>query len=201
MFKEALLSQSQGLLNVLEWGSGGSTVYFTRFLREQGIDYSWTSLEYNADWYQRVQKLVENDSSTHLKLFDVGNHSLRQRHTDMEEYIKYPATLGKHFDLIFVDGRKRRRCLLEARRLISKDGIVFLHDAHRRHYHSALKEYPTSRFVTPFFWYGTMKKPKQSQKIKNKLMNVTNKLIYLMIFAPFYAVKRTVRSYLYGIPK
>ncbi len=147
-------------VDVLEWGSGGSTVYYTKFLREKGVSYTWTSVEYNKRWYERVSDLVKSDPNTKLVLFDVGNDVLRQRDLPMDEYVNYPATLGKKYDVIFVDGRKRRRCVLEAARLLNPRGVVLLHDARRTFYHCAFAAYPDSRILLwSGLWQGKLEDP------------------------------------------
>lgn len=157
---ERILSSYGPHLDVLEWGSGGSTVYFAQFLRDEGISYTWTSIEYNRIWHERISHVVRDDKCVDLVLFDVGNTELRQRYTSMEEYITYPATLGKKYDVILVDGRKRRRCLLEARNLLKPDGVVFLHDARRTYYHCAFSAYPDSQVLLwTGLWQGKLEDP------------------------------------------
>lgn len=157
--ERALLSLPARPLRVLEWGSGGSTVYFTRFLREKNIPYEWVSVEYNKGWHERIRSATEEDTATSVVLFDSGNGSILQPDVPMDEYVNYPKTLGKEFDLILVDGRKRRRCLLAARELIVDGGFVFLHDAQREYYHSAFSVFPRSRFVSGRLWLGMVKTP------------------------------------------
>lgn len=141
-------------LEVLEWGSGGSTLHFTGFMRQNGIAYRWLSLEYNARWYRQVQQEVSNDRCIELALFDVGNDRLRQRYTEMSDYVSYPTTLGRTFDVVVIDGRKRRRCLLEARHLLKPAGVVLLHDAERPHYQCAFSSYSSGKFLTKHLWLG-----------------------------------------------
>jgi predicted O-methyltransferase YrrM len=143
-----------GRVDVLEWGSGGSTVYFTRFLRNHSIPYSWTSLEYNARWARDVERELAGDSDTTVVLIDVGNDRVLQRYTEMEEYIAYPRTTGKKFDFVFIDGRKRRRCLLEALHLLNENGVALLHDAERRYYWSAFKSFPRGHFPQPRLFFA-----------------------------------------------
>ena len=50
----------------------------------------------------------------------------RDRLADLDAYVAYPATLDRRFDFIFVDGRKRRRCLIEAAQLLKPNGAVVL---------------------------------------------------------------------------
>jgi hypothetical protein len=169
-------------IDVLEWGSGGSTVYFTRFLRESGISYSWTSMEYNKQWYEKITEAVKEDPDTKLYLFDVGNTELKQRFTNMDEYVTYPASLGKKYDVIIVDGRKRRRCLLEVAKLLKPNGTAILHDARRTYYHSAFKMYPDSRIVARSgLWFGRLESPGIIQKILN-LLNYWGFRVYTFSF-------------------
>lgn len=157
--ERALLAQKGRPLRILEWGSGGSTVYFTKFLQKHGIAYEWISLEYNKRWAETVTAGLEGDPHTRVVLFDVGNDQVLQRDIPMNEYVDYPRTLGVQFDFILVDGRKRRRCLIEARSLVAPSGVVVCHDAERHYYQCAFSVYPRGRFVTSRVWMGTLETP------------------------------------------
>jgi len=165
---KGILSSYHDQVDVLEWGSGGSTVYFTDFLKKENINYTWTSLEYNRVWYDKISRLTASDKDIDLILFDVGNTELKQRNTSMDEYVSYPSTLGKKYDVIFVDGRKRRRCLLEAKSLLKSGGTVILHDARRTYYHCAFSSYPDRRvLLRTGLWQGRMEDPGIAQKVIN----------------------------------
>jgi len=170
MTMKSILSSYGRHLDVLEWGSGGSTVYFTQFLKNKGISYTWTSIEYNKVWYERISDRVKDDKNISLALFDVGNTELKQRNAPMDEYVAYPATLEKKYDVIFVDGRKRRRCLLEATALLKPSGVVLLHDARRTYYHSAFSAYPDSRMLLwTGLWVGKLEGPGFVRRVINFL--------------------------------
>lgn len=154
LFSKELCSRKR--VDVLEWGSGGSTIYFTNLLREKGVPFTWTSIEYNKKWYEGVKEKVGPE--VEVVLFDVGNDEVKQLENPMDEYVEYPKTTGKKYDVILVDGRKRRRCLLVAKEVLRKGGVVFLHDAQRRYYHSAFSEYPDSRRVLWRMWRGSLDK-------------------------------------------
>ena len=142
-------------INVLEWGSGGSTVHFPAALKSKGIKYHWLSLEYNASWYSHITALTRHDIDIEVVLFDVGNNELQQRNAEMQNYIHYPASLNQKFDVIIIDGRKRRRCLLEAARLLNSGGAAFLHDAERTYYHCAFSSFRSGEFLSKKLWVGT----------------------------------------------
>jgi hypothetical protein len=70
-----------------------------------------------------------------------------------KNYVDYPRRLGKKFDVIIVDARFRRRCIQAAREALQTDGVVVLHDAHKKQYHDGLELYPYRRFIDSGTWY------------------------------------------------
>lgn len=165
---EGILLSYGSHLDILEWGSGGSTVYFTQFLRNKGVSYTWVSIEYNKIWYEKISGMTKDDKDISLVLFDVGNTKLRQPNVPMNEYVDYPASLGKKYDFILVDGRKRRRCLLEASKLLKPGGTVILHDGRRTFYHSAFSAYPDSRILLKTgIWQGKLENPGFVRRVIN----------------------------------
>ncbi len=177
-------------LRVLEWGSGGSTLHFTRFMQNHNIDYEWVSLEYNKNWYKKVKDAVAHDSNIEIVLFDVGNDRLKQRDIPMDEYVVYPRTLGKKFDMVLVDGRKRRRCVLEAKHILAPGGVVFLHDAQRPYYHPAFSEFPDRRFASLFLWRGKNEIPCIGNRVRNIFSTFFFRTLYFIFIAPPQWVKR-----------
>lgn len=168
---EKILLSFSPKVDVLEWGSGGSTVYFTEFLKQEGVSYTWDSIEYNRNWYEKIFNLVKDDKNITITLFDVGNNELKQPNINMDEYVSYPATLNKKYDFIFVDGRKRRRCVLEAKKMLKPDGIVILHDGRRTYYHPAFSAFPDRRILLKTgLWQGKLKDPGIVRKIINSII-------------------------------
>lgn len=167
---ESILQAHGKHIDVLEWGSGGSTVYFTRFLQSKGISYTWISVEYNKVWYEKISNMLKDDKNVSIALFDVGNTNVKQPDIPMDEYVAYPSTLGGKYDVILVDGRKRRRCLLEASKILKPGGVVLLHDARRTYYHSAFSAYPDSQIILwTGFWVGKLEDPGLIRKIINRM--------------------------------
>ncbi|MGY2026945.1 hypothetical protein [Nocardia gipuzkoensis] len=166
----------------LEWGSGLSSLTFTRSLADAGSDFNWITLEHNREFMLgRVVEYLKLWSE--FTLFDRSRggatHPLEvpergivalvydggvltpflpgcedHRLADLDAYVHDPARLGGQFDAIFVDGRKRRRCLLEARNLIADGGVVLLHDAFRTYYQCAWQIYPSWRRIGEELWIG-----------------------------------------------
>ena len=73
---------------------------------------------------------------------------------DLDAYVDYPRSAASEFDVVLVDGRKRRRCLLTALDLAGEHTAVLLHDSSRTYYHPAMREYPASRFIGDELWIG-----------------------------------------------
>ena len=97
----------------LEWGSGGSTAYFSQYVKE------WHSIEHNKDWYEKVsQELPDN-----VTIYYVGpDYRMNNRHgvsskwpmnENFRIYANYPEKLNKKFDTVLVDGRARKWCALD----------------------------------------------------------------------------------------
>jgi len=153
--EDAFLCLNKKDINVLEWGAGYSTKYFPDFLVKQGIVYNWLALEYNQKWYNIVKKF--EIPNVQLELFlEVKWQREFATKAPMNEYVDFPATLGSKFDIIIVDGRKRRRCLMESLKLLKPNGIVLLDDAQRSYYECALK-YFDGKFITGTLWQGKLK--------------------------------------------
>jgi hypothetical protein len=193
LFEAILLRKGETAapLEVLEWGSGKSTFYYTGVLSDAGIEYRWLSLEYDRDFFQediapRLDELgratvhyVTDAESRDLRLgggeptgqsvefvvFDKGTlkpmlrSGKADRRVDMDAYVAFPGLQDRSYDLVLVDGRKRRRCLLEARQHLADRGVALLHDAWRPYYHCAFDAYRSQRRVGDILWLGTESAP------------------------------------------
>lgn len=123
---------------VLEWGAGYSTLYFPPLLNK--LD-QWISIENDHNWVEHLENLdphpkvqihfVKEDRNPWSDPHHDGSYD------DLKSYIEYPGSFGK-FDLIYIDGRARRECLLKASSLLADRGIIIIHDANRRHYYEGL---------------------------------------------------------------
>jgi SAM-dependent methyltransferase len=172
IIENAILGRKRTRLHILEWGCGGSTEHFPKFLSRHGIDYHWLSIEHDKDWFLSVSEDLKDEKNVDLFLVETLGGNPRDPACRMDEYVSFPATLERKFDMILVDGRKRRRCLLEAKRLLAPGGVVFLHDAHRRRYHCALAVYPDSLFLTRDLWRGSNEAPPLGTKWRNRALSV-----------------------------
>jgi len=106
--------------NVLEAGSGGSTVFLAQ--RVAAV----VSYEHDEEWYERVKAELESRS--------LHNVTMRL----WAEYPKYGLDYAGPFDLALIDGRGRVRSLFCASRCIRPGGWLVLDDSQRRWYAPAI---------------------------------------------------------------
>jgi len=112
------------LSNILEFGPGTSTEVFLKHSNASVI-----SIEESRIWCWKYR--------------------FRFRHGPVNVYYKKPGwdlseldDLGGPYDLIFVDGGNRTEELKYCVDLLTPEGIVFLHDAHRENYADGIRAYP-----------------------------------------------------------
>lgn len=170
-------------LRVIEWGAGKSTLWYTEFLERLGVEYSWVALEHNKAFFEehcapklatRPNASVVTETATgldelraltskpgvHVVLYDAGDvrpdRSGREadRLVDLDDYVSLPARLGLTCDLAVIDGRKRRRCTLEAAKRVAPGGYVIVHDAWRVHYQCAFDAFASGRRFGDEWWIG-----------------------------------------------
>jgi hypothetical protein len=137
-----------------------------------GRDFSWTAMDNSPLWYKKTRQMIwkaglsenvqvwcsEFPAFWELPDFSYSNPIPPRSYIDdtkVLEYVNRPQQSKEEFDLIFVDGRYRRRCLIVARTVLAPQGIVILHDAQREHYHSSLSAYPQVQFLETGVFTGT----------------------------------------------
>lgn len=178
------VDRAPGPLSVLEWGAGRSTAWYTGYLANLGVPYRWLALEHNAQFVEEVVRpsLAHRPDTAVLRAaettpaevaerlsaggtvvvsFDYGmlrpdlpDHEA-DRLPDLDDYVHFPAALGLEWDLAVVDGRKRRRCVLQAASVLNAGGYVALHDAWRKHYQCAWSAYASGRRFGDEWWIGS----------------------------------------------
>mmetsp|Transcript_31005 Transcript_31005/g.73722 ORF Transcript_31005/g.73722 Transcript_31005/m.73722 type:complete len:262 (-) Transcript_31005:329-1114(-) len=148
-----LLSFLASNQSMLEWGSGGSTLHFSRFVR------MYYSIEHNNEWYAEVsRRLAQNPGLYgHVRYFwarvEPGRYGWPGglspgNYLQFKRYVAAPRRfhpLVQHFDRVLVDGRARIACALFALRYLEGNSLLFLHDyfqrAETRNYNRVLEHY------------------------------------------------------------
>ncbi len=164
-FKKAFSSVPGKPLRIFEWGSGNSTLFYAEYLKSLGRTFEWHAVENSDAWAKKMKEVVgargfADQVHIHLKPFSAffekesfswekaGIEGFAPATEEEKAYVDFPQTLGIPFDVMIVDGRFRRRCLLAAASSVSPEGLVMLHDAERSHYHSSLTTYPHRYFFS-----------------------------------------------------
>jgi len=172
VYKKCLLSQGVNKpINIFEYGSGFSTIYFAKFLKKEKLSFHIYSIDNNAEWHTRIKNLVKTEGlddviTLYLSEFtpfwekEGWNSAVSPKcgqfapklETEFE-YINTPSTIGVKFNFISVDARFRRRCLEIVTECLAEDGIVFLHDAQKTKYHEPLSLYKYSKIMSGGRYY------------------------------------------------
>ena len=140
---ENFMTQGKNM-SVFEYGSGGSTIYFKR--RVEAL----ISVEHNPEWFQIVSSnMPKNSSQNKFLLFEAepitnGNSNFADpRSFSSSEYpnmsfYSYVNSINefpdKSFDLVFIDGRARSSCMLNARSKVKPGGYIMLDNSERNYY-------------------------------------------------------------------
>jgi len=102
-------------MRLLEFGSGNSTLYFSK--RVSAV----VSIESDESWYAHVRECIDEDVvSLHL--------------VERTEYAAFPATMGSLFSIILVDGHDRFECASSSLSLLTSDGVLVLDNSIRIEY-------------------------------------------------------------------
>lgn len=124
-FKYALYKVLDALKpnTVFEYGPGTSTTIMAIYPSIETID----SVEHNQAWFNKWKwDLPENVNLIYQP--------------QMELYPETPGRLDK-YDLIFVDGKEREKCLYVSRSRLNENGVVILHDAERPNYQEMINSF------------------------------------------------------------
>jgi predicted O-methyltransferase YrrM len=98
-------------MRVFEWGSGGSTVWFAQRC------HSVMTVETDRTWISILEERARSLGLTNIKLFHIAN-------VNDPYYARVIKLQPQKFDLIFIDGKERRRCAEAAIEKIAKGGII-----------------------------------------------------------------------------
>ena len=108
------LIEKYDIKNIFEFGSGGSTIFFSKLVVEKG---SVISIEHDKFFFDRLKNLPQN---------------INLRYEPIKENYPIVFDFGKEFyDLIFIDGIKRIECMKNA---VSKSYLIAIHDSERKEY-------------------------------------------------------------------
>lgn len=143
-------------MKIFEYGAGGSTLFLS-FLSKKVA-----SVEHNPIYFITLKDKIKKDKIKNCKLFfsPPNNGTIKNalyastdkkyKNMNFEKYIKiidkYP---NNYFDLVFIDGRARNGCIINALTKIKNNGYLMLDNSERIGYAAGkekLKKYPHQIF-------------------------------------------------------
>ena len=112
---------------VLEYGSGGSTLHFSRLVAQ------YYSIEHNTEWCGDVEKKINHlnlnvsyhcvPTNNGFEACPGGNNCL-SHYKDFTNYIEEPSKWGVKFDVVLIDGRARAQCAVFIRDYLKDEQSV-----------------------------------------------------------------------------
>lgn len=135
-------------MRVLEWGTGGSTVFFARRVAEV------ESVEHEKAWLEKVDATLKSRGLRNVRLNfrppvavapdavrrkdrpeDYASGTRQYPNHDFRDYAAFADTLPSEcFDLVVIDGRARPSCFVHGYSKVRPGGYLMLDDAQRGHY-------------------------------------------------------------------
>lgn len=111
---------------ILEWGSGGSSIFFAE--RGAGV----ICIEHDRSWARLVR--------TELARRRLSERVTINRIDLSADYVAVVDRLDGRFDLVVVDGRRRVECVEKARNRVAAGGWLVLDDSDRQAYSAAIEQ-------------------------------------------------------------
>ena len=108
-------------VTILEFGSGCSTAFFAQFRVHI------TSFEHHPFWYAKVQDYLTSNA-----IENVTHHFMKNPY-----YLACSQFTDESFDIIYVDGLDRIKCIEHTMRLVKPGGVLILDDAQHEKYNKA----------------------------------------------------------------
>ena len=123
--------------SILEYGSGSSSFFFSKRVKKV------LSIEHDKNYFEKVKflnkdlnskinfKLIEPEFDLSEKIF-TSQKSKKYKNLSFKKYVLYPYNLKKKYDVVFVDGRCREKCLMIGAILLKKNGFIILDDSEKK---------------------------------------------------------------------
>jgi predicted O-methyltransferase YrrM len=163
-FLNSILSDS---MKVFEYGSGGSTIFFAKNVKEV------ISVEHDETWFQSVSaslkaKGLKNTDNLYLIAPEYEDVQSNLNPADPDSYVSdssdffgytfrsYVKSIDRYeddyFDLVLIDGRARPSCFKHAVSKVKKAGFIVLDNAERDYYKYAHTSLSTEKWKKVSFF-------------------------------------------------
>ncbi|WP_431201381.1 hypothetical protein ACQ86E_19640 [Bradyrhizobium betae] len=146
---------SEKTRNMLEWGAGFTTRWLCALAEKRKAEL-FVTVDTNAEYLSQVIAFMPPspyrfEAHAVQEIGETDDHS----RSPAFHYATFPLHFEKHFDLIFVDGRRRNECLMMASILQSDHGHVIVHDYRRKRYEAGMSYFDV---VEDFFGFRVLRR-------------------------------------------
>jgi hypothetical protein len=154
-------------INVFEYGSGGSTLFW---LRHHAI---CTSVEHDSHWFSLIHDRVGQSPQLNYRLVLPETNDLPNPNKDVadpQQYLSASPPFENHtfrsyvkqiddspdnfFDVVLIDGRARPACIAHSTTKIKVGGLLILDNAERSYYTAKTRSYLDGFQRKTFFGVG-----------------------------------------------
>lgn len=115
--------------NVLEYGSGESTIQISKLVKKI------TSIEHQPEWFNSLQSKIPDNVELFLAPPNLpyveGGHD--GEFLEFENYIN-AGIINAPYDVVLIDGRARVECAKLCQHICNPESMIFIHDFHRPEY-------------------------------------------------------------------
>jgi precorrin-6B methylase 2 len=166
-------------MKVFEWGSGGSTLFWSRHVQHV------ICVEHDRAWYERVLQTLERDGIKNVKLLHVpGGREKVDTPEDLlfvgegtrEVFREYANWINDYpdeeFDIIVVDGMARLACLSNAIPKLRPGGVIVFDNSNR--YEAVLSWFAIDDWTMLHFRGPNPYEPTGSFTVTTLLVNKTS---------------------------
>ena len=130
-----LAARVRAEMNVFEYGSGNSTLWWSRRARHV------VSCEHDPVWYDAMKsKVPANVDYSHVRLADDG------------AYARAISSRNEPFDVVVIDGRDRVNCAHSALPALSRSGVIVWDNSDRPDYEAGYRFLLENGFKRLDFW-------------------------------------------------
>jgi hypothetical protein len=116
----------------LEWGAGNTTLAIHQLRETLPVD-DFFSIDNSQAYLDELAAQLPPWRGFHPVCLDLVGPKLSDRDSELA-YSTWPLSLGRKFDFIFIDGRRRLECAFIATLICHPQTIVLLHDYRRARY-------------------------------------------------------------------
>lgn len=150
-----LVSLLQPDMTVFEYGSGGSTLFFSQRVKRV------ISIEHDIDWYHKFN-MPANVEYFLIGYSDnlIGDEKSNPNHYTSNPFLKnfrdYVCAIEQYnnLDLVLIDGRSRASCLKHAHGKVKSGGWIILDNAEREYYLQNTRHLFEKWETVEFYGYG-----------------------------------------------